>query len=327
MFEGPLQTDVGAPGCDSSRHHPRAVSAWVSRFVRRVQGFLAGSMAKVAAQLCVVILMTAIGADAARAGPETMPCTMGTPSPQPVGTDPSRSQPIACSVAQTGGVTPTQTTLSALFGNHYRQDGKEFAKHVNSAHSSLGRTVHDWSWVSRAAPQDGRDHLDAPGWMLWVSGFTALLVRYWLWIMVGLLLAFVLYHHKAWMSWLSEATASDSPAPIDTRLLEAPVVLPADVPAAVRALWQRGEQRAALALFYQAAIQRLADGLGAPLPPGATEGECLARSRQLSDRKFAGLFVRIVSCWQAAAYARHMPDFGMIEGLLTDWGNPARAVA
>jgi hypothetical protein len=69
-------------------------------------------------------------------------------------------------------------------------------------------------------------------------------------------------------------------------------------------------------------VLRLDDALGTSLPPGATEAECLRRSRRLADTGYADLFARIVRCWQAAAYARRLPSSGDVESLLGAWSAP-----
>jgi hypothetical protein len=236
--------------------------------------------------------------------------------------------PLACPATPNGDDKPTVTTLPALFGADYRRDGAAFADHIKHARAGLTSTVRDWQWVSRNEPRIDPVHVDEPpGWAGPLAGIVGFLWQYGLWIVAGLLVAFALYHHKSWISWMRELKSVELETPVDTRELEAPVALPADIPSAVRALWQRGEQRAALALLYQAAVQRLSDRLGTPLPPGATEGECIARSRQLNDRRYAGLFTRIVGCWQTAAYARRMPETTLLEGLLTDWAAPAPVAA
>ena len=108
----------------------------------------------------------------------------------------------------------------------------------------------------------------------------------------------------------------------------APVeALPADVPAVVRALLQRGRTRAALALLYRASIERLADALGTPLPPGATEAECLRHARSLGDARHLDLFARVVRGWQGAAYAQRTPSVQEIEVLLAAWTAHAPEVA
>lgn len=148
-----------------------------------------------------------------------------------------------------------------------------------------------------------------------------------LWILIAILVALLLRYHRLWLPWISERFERERPqdalAEHDIALPEA---LPDDLPGAVRALWQQGRQRAALALLYRAAVLRLDDALGIALPPGATEAECLRRSRRLDDSEYAQLFGRIVRCWQAAAYAQRLPSTDDVETLLGAW-NGTRSAA
>jgi hypothetical protein len=85
--------------------------------------------------------------------------------------------------------------------------------------------------------------------------------------------------------------------------------------------------REALALFYRGAVARLAEISGTPLPPGATEADCLRRSRELGDENYAALFARIVRAWQGAAYAQRAPAAAEVESLLDAWSVAPRASA
>ena len=298
------------------------LEAWdVEHAFRRI----AARLSRGAQTLCLLPILALGGlASHPAAAMQAHPCVAAVvQAAKPASTD-QGSQVLACPV--TDDDQPIHTTLPTLFGDTYRHDGAAFATHLKQARAGLTRSERDWMWAWRGALQTHTDNR-APDWVQAISDFIALLARYWLWIVAGLLLAFVLYHHKVWMSWMRDAQPAETPSPIDVRELDAHPALPVDIPATVRALWQRGEQRTALALLYQAAVQRLAERLGTPLPPGATEGECLARSRRLGDRRYAGLFTRIVQCWQAAAYARRMPETDLVEGLLADWIAPGTVAA
>ena len=77
--------------------------------------------------------------------------------------------------------------------------------------------------------------------------------------------------------------------------------------------------REALALLYRASVEEISRRLGAPFPPGATEAECLRRARRLPDAEAVREFGRIVSAWQAAAYAWRFPDGEAFARLLDGW--------
>ena len=92
--------------------------------------------------------------------------------------------------------------------------------------------------------------------------------------------------------------------------------VPDDVPAAVHALWAKGQARAALALFYRCSVQRMVELADKPLPPGATEAECLRLARTLPAGEAREVFPHVVRVWQLAAYAQRLPKQAAFEGLL-----------
>ncbi len=100
--------------------------------------------------------------------------------------------------------------------------------------------------------------------------------------------------------------------------------LPADVASAVRALWQQGLQRAALALLYRATLSRMVSRESLTLHQGATEGECLARARSahaagaLDDASLA-LADQATTLWLNAAYGARWPTGDAVGALCTRW--------
>lgn len=333
FVQPPLWAKVALNGCvwfGSSLVEPFVVGAGFGLYLnRRVQleaWDVEHAFRRIAARLSRGAQWVVLVAALALGGFASHPAVAMQAQPRPGQDAPAEAASPASSAVDKDGTV--HTTLPELFGADYRAGGKDFAARIRQARAGLTRTERDWSWQPRSRkkmdqPRDAK----TPEWAQALADIIALIARWWLWIVAAFVLALVAWHHKAWMGWLAD-TAVDELAPSpETSAIEKPVPLPDDIPSAVRALWQRGEQRAALALLYQAAVQRLSDRLGTPLPPGATEGECLTRSRRLADRRYAGLFARIVQCWQAAAYARRLPETEMVEGLLAEWTAPAAVAA
>jgi hypothetical protein len=94
-----------------------------------------------------------------------------------------------------------------------------------------------------------------------------------------------------------------------------PESLPSDVGAAALALWQRGEQRAALALLYRGMLSRLVHTYGVPIRASSTEGECLALARPRLAEPGARYTSRLVETWAAAVYGGLEPKAGAVEAL------------
>jgi hypothetical protein len=224
-----------------------------------------------------------------------------------------------------------ETTLPELFGENYRDDGAAFEAAVRKAYAGDDLSPKTRAWVWKRRNPDAEEPVkqnELPAWMRSFGSGIGLIARYGLWILVAAVLGLLLANHRRWLPWIGDRMAAMR-ALDEIRTLEiAPVeALPADVPAVVRALLQQGHTRAALALLYRASLERLADALGTPLPPGATESECLRHARSLGDARHLDLFARVVRGWQGAAYAHQTPSVQEIEVLLAAWTAHAPEVA
>jgi hypothetical protein len=98
-----------------------------------------------------------------------------------------------------------------------------------------------------------------------------------------------------------------------------PESLPDDVGAAARALWDRGDHRAALSLLYRGLLSRLVHVHGVPIRDSSTEGDCLAlASGHITPdaRLYAG---GLVALWQRAVYGREDVATLAVHGLCDDF--------
>ena len=98
-----------------------------------------------------------------------------------------------------------------------------------------------------------------------------------------------------------------------------PESLPDDVGAAALQLWQRGEQRAALALLYRGLLSRLVHVHAVPIRASSTEGECLALARPRLAETSALYAARLVDIWAAAVYGARAPAAGAVQALCGDF--------
>lgn len=224
---------------------------------------------------------------------------------------------------------PPVRTGRDIFGARWRDDGGAFADGVREAYAGddLGRTRREFTWKERNSgkPEDARA---ASRWAATLGTAIGFLFKYGLWIIAALVVAVLVSN---WRRWLPQLTAQRHAAEPDAAPtvhdLDAATPLPADIVAAVRQLLAAGRMRDAMALFYRAAVARLVQVQGAPLPPGATEALCLRHARALADSRYAGLFAGIVRAWQAVAYAQRPPSPEAIEALLLQWQQPPRSAA
>ncbi|MBW3550870.1 MAG: DUF4129 domain-containing protein [Proteobacteria bacterium] len=163
-------------------------------------------------------------------------------------------------------------------------------------------------WQRRGMSDPDRELDPAP----WLSAFgraIAVAGEIGLWLLFGALVLALLVTAPRWMKWLRATAAEQRREPTGLRQTAVPTIapLPTDIAAAVRQLWQAGEQRDALALLYRANVEAMVARTGAALPPGATEAQCLRAARKLPLAQDRDAFEQVVRMWQYAAYAQRLP--------------------
>ena len=215
-------------------------------------------------------------------------------------------------------------TLPGIFGDAYRDDGDPFEDAVRRAYEGgdLRPTQREYVWKRRyAADEKAASPAEPPAWARVIGETIGFVARFGAWILLAALAVALALTHRRWLPWISAVLPAQRPLdPLRLEDPQAPVEpLPADVPAAVRALLRAGRTRAALALLYRASVDRLSARLAVPLPPGATESECLRSARALADPREGARFARVVRGWQAAAYAQRVPAEAEIEAMLDEW--------
>jgi Domain of unknown function (DUF4129) len=181
------------------------------------------------------------------------------------------------------------------------------------------RTIKTLRWKAAAAQRPWR----WPGWFSWIGGFFGWLaesIRAIVWLaaaaLAGLL---VVYLSRIARTRLGASDDEPFVAPTHVRDLDIrPESLPADVGAAARQLWERGEQRAALALLYRGMLSRLAHVHRVPIRDSSTEGDCLAlASAQLPDR--SEYLTRLVRAWQRLGYGHEAVESAAVYGLCDEF--------
>ncbi len=158
-----------------------------------------------------------------------------------------------------------------------------------------------------AAKQQQPQQNDAPAWLQPFIRFFAWLadaVRYIVWVacvlLVGIIVVYLLrVLPKRWQG----STAVTLTAPTHVQDLDIrPESLPDDIGAASRALWERGEHRAALALLYRGCLSRLVHVYGAPVHDSTTEGECIELAARYLSSANAAYVSRLIRLWQRSVY-------------------------
>jgi len=204
---------------------------------------------------------------------------------------------------------------------------KALDKVANDPNLAPERTVRMLRWAEPEQPTSA----DAPWWLAWANAiarwtrglftFLAESGRYVVWVL-GAVLALVIAIYvtqlvrKRGLPRLPQRFV----APSHVRDLDIrPESLPDDIGAAALALWERGEQRAALALLYRGLLSRLVYVHGVPIRASATEGECLVLAKPRlapASETYAG---RLVAVWSAAVYGGVAPAPADVQALCTEF--------
>ena len=145
------------------------------------------------------------------------------------------------------------------------------------------------------------------GWLSWVAGFFAWInqsARYLVWVTIVFLAAWLaIYLIRAYQQRSGTADPDAFVAPTHVRNLDIrPESLPANIGAAARALWDRGDQRAALSLLYRGLLSRLTHVHRVPIKDSTTEGDCLSLLAGRVSTNTSDYSTHLVHAWQAFVY-------------------------
>lgn len=180
--------------------------------------------------------------------------------------------------------------------------------------------VHQLRWDSARKPEPDprRGNSALERFFLWLFRATAWFAeaaRWAIWVLGAVVVALVAVLLRRWMRERADPGAAiriDAPAHVGA-LDVRPQSLPEHVGAEARALWGRGERRAALSLLYRGALSRLIHTYRVPIRAAHTEGECLRLARGRLDAQQGEYFARLVGVWQLAVYgAREPGDDGVL---------------
>jgi hypothetical protein len=212
-------------------------------------------------------------------------------------------------------------------------DRAEIARAIDAVRAdpnfATERTIKTLRWKQHAAAAPSQK----PWWLAWIAGLFAWLgesARVLVWCaaagLAGLVAVYLtriartrLGHDEDEGTFLVPTHVRD----LDIR----PETLPDDVGAAARALWERGEQRAALALLYRGMLSRLAHVHGVPIRDSSTEGDCLALATARLPRERSDYLLCLVRAWQRFGYGREAVDTAAVYRLCDEFASALRPVA
>lgn len=163
-----------------------------------------------------------------------------------------------------------------------------------------------------------------PEWFKWLVGLFRWFdqsARVLIWVVVAMLaVALVAYLVRLVRAHRLPGRERAFVAPTHVRDLDIrPETLPADIGASSRALWDRGEHRAALALLYRGLLSRLAHVHHVPIRDSSTEGDCLALAESRLPAARCEYASRLVRVWQRVVYGREDVHAATVHRLCDDF--------
>jgi hypothetical protein len=204
------------------------------------------------------------------------------------------------------GAAPGQAARQPAPGT---PDRLEIARAIDTVKAdpnlATDRTIKTLRWRQSTDPKPRR----MPAWLEWIAALFRWLdqsARVLVWcVAVALAGILVVYLLRVVRTRRLPRSEEAFVAPTHVRDLDIrPETLPADIGAAARGLWERGDHRASLALLYRGMLSRLAHVHGVPIRDSTTEGDCLALATSHLPRERWEYLSRLVRVWQGFGYGR-----------------------
>ena len=198
---------------------------------------------------------------------------------------------------------------------------------------SAEKTMKTLRWRDRRQPA----RAERIGWLAWIAGLFAWLGqsgRYLVWVSAAILAVLAARYVLETATRARLAREEDEPLTTPTHVRDLdirPASLPPDIGAAARALWDGGQQRAALALLYRGLLSRLAHVHSVPIRDSTTEGDCLALAAAHLATPRHDYVSRLVLLWQHAVYGHEdvsaVAVHDLCDGFATALDRPASSAS
>lgn len=193
------------------------------------------------------------------------------------------------------------------------------------------KTERTLRWREDDAPDRRRDTEPAAPWLVELTRWIAESGRLLVWLLGALAVALLVVLARRWIRMRAD-TLPARPLHLPSHVHDLdirPESLPDDIASAVRALWLRGEQRAALSLLYRGALSRLVHEHAVPIRAASTEGECVALAERVLSPPAAAFFADLVGAWRMAVYGARTPESSGVMALCEQFDTrlPRRATA
>jgi Domain of unknown function (DUF4129) len=226
----------------------------------------------------------------------------------------SAPQPVAATAGPSGGAVPTEQQMTKVVAAIKADPNFATERKVNTLH-----------WTSDTNRSErGRSRFAA--WLAWLGalfGFIAQSARVLMWVAIALAVGLVVLYIVRLLRRMDgmPGRVAKFVAPSHVQDLDIrPESLPPDIGAAVRALWDRGEHRAALALLYRGLLSRLVHVYEVPIRDSSTEGDCLTLAARHVDEERSRYASRLVRVWQRAVYGGESVETETVYSLCDGFG-------
>jgi len=178
----------------------------------------------------------------------------------------------------------------------------------NLAQEKMVRTLR---WKSEEADQNKPARKS--NWFSWLKdlfGFIAQTGRLIVWLVIAVAVALLVVAVVRIVRSIEPRTRAEPfDAPTHVRDMDIrPESLPDDIGAAALALWEQGENRAALALLYRGLLSRLVHVHEIQIRHSSTEGDCLQLASQRLQGERSEYVARVIGVWQRAVYGGQAPQ-------------------
>jgi hypothetical protein len=185
------------------------------------------------------------------------------------------------------------------------------------------RTIKSLHWIGPHLPdRDPR----RPAWLDWMAGLFRWVnqsARVLMWIvLIGLASWLAVYLARLFGTRQIIGEPGEFVPPTHVRDLDIrPETLPAEIGAAARALWDRGEHRAAMALLYRGMLSRLAHVHHMPIRDSSTEGDCLSMAARDLGQRTRDYAVLLIRAWQRFVYGGEDVEPSTVYALCRDFAS------
>jgi hypothetical protein len=210
-------------------------------------------------------------------------CFLAAPAPTP-------AAPFA---TETGADVPTAGEIDAAL-----------AKVKADPNLAAENTIRTLNWKPKEKERETSSWMDWFQWLGALFGWIAQTSRVLVWVIIAVLIGLLaLFVVRIFLSGRGVGLPNKFMAPTHVQDLDIrPESLPDDIGATARALWDSGDQRAALALLYRGLLSRLAHVHEVPIRASSTEGDCLTLAARKLDAARLDYVNRLVRTWQRAIY-------------------------